>query len=619
MYMYDSKKTTTKSSTKPTTQSKTPSESKLSTPDYVVQRNSKGLPGALRSGIESLSGFSMENVSVHYNSSKPIQLQAFAYTQGTEIHVAPGKEKYLPHEAWHVVQQMQGRVKPTGNIGGEDINDSALLEREADIMGEKAARTGNMSERILQSKECIGRVSQLAHIDQNSVDSNTQPVPTLIKSHNPTIIFESMSQDAEDAREIFRETMKYGGNSILVFGLNYRLPDQNYTSVRNMNNEIMKMNQITDAYPHFFRGFTFGWTKPSGVDEGQQYKMPFIEARAEVMNQAEKLVKVLPDSVKDEENEGYYYNKYIFRWIDGDARDDTSYNIPAGILEGLSNGTYNVVSGSYKWRPTVNGNYTHLNEFIDTVNQCEQDLRQRYFESKGQQPADDHIPMPAPGRVNEFILNGKDLNNFYLPETTLMLSEKAHTDILRQIHSKQAASEIYPLLNNPQNIGEIQTKYGNMDLDGKLKNKINAGNVSELARHIRENYNRDWAGFEGEGVQDKESMKILQYANIPKDSVYFERRLMVTKPLKGQLNTEAQGMNYFGNELFKQLKSGANVNENEFYSKLLGMRQSVFAQFINAGSQYFTEYRKTKMEGVYACYMRLKDGIKDDLDKADSQ
>ncbi|HAP61901.1 MAG TPA: hypothetical protein DCR93_21180, partial [Cytophagales bacterium] len=32
---------------------------------------------------------------------------------GTDIHLAPGQQKHLPHEAWHVVQQKQGRVKPT--------------------------------------------------------------------------------------------------------------------------------------------------------------------------------------------------------------------------------------------------------------------------------------------------------------------------------------------------------------------------------------------------------------------------------------------------------------------------------------------------------------------------
>jgi hypothetical protein len=102
--------------------------------------NNTGMPDNLKSGIESLSGFSMDDVRVHYNSSKPATVQALAYTQGTDIHVAPGQEKHLPHEAWHVAQQMAGRVSPTTNINGMPVNDNVALEHEADVMGEKAVR-----------------------------------------------------------------------------------------------------------------------------------------------------------------------------------------------------------------------------------------------------------------------------------------------------------------------------------------------------------------------------------------------------------------------------------------------------------------------------------------------
>src|SRR5262245_52567316 len=71
------------------------------------KNNNTGLPGSLKSGVENLSGFSMNDVKVHYNSSKPAQLQAHAFAQGTQIHLGPGQEKHLPHEAWHVVQQKQ--------------------------------------------------------------------------------------------------------------------------------------------------------------------------------------------------------------------------------------------------------------------------------------------------------------------------------------------------------------------------------------------------------------------------------------------------------------------------------------------------------------------------------
>ena len=104
------------------------------------KENNTGLPDTLKTGIENLSGLSMDDVRVHYNSDKPAQLQALAYAQGTEIHVAPGQERHLPHEAWHVVQQMQGWVQPTMQLrGGVQVNDDAGLEKEADVMGGKAS------------------------------------------------------------------------------------------------------------------------------------------------------------------------------------------------------------------------------------------------------------------------------------------------------------------------------------------------------------------------------------------------------------------------------------------------------------------------------------------------
>lgn len=100
--------------------------------------NNTGLPDNLKFGIENLSGYAMNDVKVHYNSDKPAQLNAHAYAQGTDIHVAPGQEKHLPHEAWHVVQQKQGRVQPTMQMQGQGVNDDAGLEHEADLMGSRA-------------------------------------------------------------------------------------------------------------------------------------------------------------------------------------------------------------------------------------------------------------------------------------------------------------------------------------------------------------------------------------------------------------------------------------------------------------------------------------------------
>ncbi|KVX00786.1 hypothetical protein AWJ07_19720 [Shewanella frigidimarina] len=100
--------------------------------------NNTGLPANLKSGMESLSGMSLDHVNVHYNSSKPASVQAHAYAQGSDIHLASGQEKHLPHELGHVVQQAQGRVKPTTSVSGMAVNDNPSLESEADSLGAKA-------------------------------------------------------------------------------------------------------------------------------------------------------------------------------------------------------------------------------------------------------------------------------------------------------------------------------------------------------------------------------------------------------------------------------------------------------------------------------------------------
>jgi hypothetical protein len=103
------------------------------------QEKRTGLPDKLKAGIEAISGIDLDDVKVHHNSSKPSEIKALAYTKGTEIYVGPGQAKYLPHEAWHVVQQKQGRVQPKIHMkGGVTVNDDQELEHEADVMGAKA-------------------------------------------------------------------------------------------------------------------------------------------------------------------------------------------------------------------------------------------------------------------------------------------------------------------------------------------------------------------------------------------------------------------------------------------------------------------------------------------------
>jgi hypothetical protein len=112
------------------------------------------LPAQLRAGLESMSGHDLSGVQVHTNSALPASVGALAYTQGQNIHLAPGQEHHLPHESWHAVQQLDGRVKPTIDVNGAAVNDDAALESEAETMGRKAQETGTHTlQRVVEDEE----------------------------------------------------------------------------------------------------------------------------------------------------------------------------------------------------------------------------------------------------------------------------------------------------------------------------------------------------------------------------------------------------------------------------------------------------------------------------------
>lgn len=137
-----------------------------------AQRTSNGLPPQLRAGVEALSGMDMSDVIVHSNSAKPAQLSALAYAQGSEIHLGPGQERHLPHEAWHVVQQRQGRVTATRQLAGVGLNDDPALERDADVMGSNALRAGQGA---MKSSEAVQRLKASSAVRRYVVQAGKDP------------------------------------------------------------------------------------------------------------------------------------------------------------------------------------------------------------------------------------------------------------------------------------------------------------------------------------------------------------------------------------------------------------------------------------------------------------
>lgn len=116
----------------------------------IVQQaeNKTGIPDDVKQRMEDSFNTDFSGVRVHPDSSAAPEVGALAYTQGTDIHFAPGQfkpdtsagQQLLGHELAHVVQQAEGRVQPTTEIGGMPVNDNEALEHEADVLGAKAAR-----------------------------------------------------------------------------------------------------------------------------------------------------------------------------------------------------------------------------------------------------------------------------------------------------------------------------------------------------------------------------------------------------------------------------------------------------------------------------------------------
>lgn len=173
-----------------------------------------GLPSNLRSGMQALSGLNLDGVKVHYNSAKPAGIGALAYAQGSDIHLAPRQEKHLPHEAWHVVQQLQGRVHSTLQQSGTAINDEAKLESEATAMGQKAllgqAMTEIPAQRQAKPSSGSGVVQRiLSTVDEKELEAfylrEIRTIGSPYSKSNWAIYQQALAEDdLDDAKQIIR-------------------------------------------------------------------------------------------------------------------------------------------------------------------------------------------------------------------------------------------------------------------------------------------------------------------------------------------------------------------------------------------------------------------------------
>ncbi|MEH2423244.1 MAG: DUF4157 domain-containing protein [Nostoc sp.] len=120
--------------------------------NQTSQNSSSGsrssMPAPVRSKMENSFGANFGDVSIHTDSPQAKSMGALAFTQGSNVHFAPGQynpqsssgQALLGHELTHVVQQRAGRVAVPHQSKGAPINADPSLETEADQIGAKAAQ-----------------------------------------------------------------------------------------------------------------------------------------------------------------------------------------------------------------------------------------------------------------------------------------------------------------------------------------------------------------------------------------------------------------------------------------------------------------------------------------------
>jgi hypothetical protein len=105
------------------------------------------VPVEVKAKAEAVLGADLSHVTIRANSIKASAIGAAAFTQGSDIHFAPGRfrtdsragQALLGHELTHVVQQREGRVAPTRQASGFLLNESQDLETEANRAGRRIA------------------------------------------------------------------------------------------------------------------------------------------------------------------------------------------------------------------------------------------------------------------------------------------------------------------------------------------------------------------------------------------------------------------------------------------------------------------------------------------------
>lgn len=142
---------TTQKNREPFLRPKEGNESSFLRPQARILAGENPLPESVQARMEQTLGEDFSSVKINQQSSEAAQMGALAYTNGENVHFAPGMynphtasgQELIGHELTHVKQQRQGRVQPGIQAKGLSLNNDRALEAEADHFGKSAATSSS--------------------------------------------------------------------------------------------------------------------------------------------------------------------------------------------------------------------------------------------------------------------------------------------------------------------------------------------------------------------------------------------------------------------------------------------------------------------------------------------
>lgn len=222
--------------------------------------SSNRLPEEVRGKMESTIGTDFSNVRIHANSDKAVEAGALAFTQGTDIHFAPGQynpnsrqgEELLAHELTHVQQQSEGRVKSTGQVAGMPLNEDRGLEKEADELASRAVgadMSATPSSKQLKKKASGSGSAPVQRFKMRDSDIAKYPkfsqfvaeqMPNNVNDPRLAFFLKRYGENKSDNQRDIRSDLSWGNGPEIH---PYSLPTNKVSFASNKGSEIIRLSR----------------------------------------------------------------------------------------------------------------------------------------------------------------------------------------------------------------------------------------------------------------------------------------------------------------------------------------------------------------------------------------